>query len=89
MTLISDPAWIIIVRQEAQRDHVLERSILGRSRKGPIIKTRHRVWQRMRSELGLSLPVIGRLVGRNHTTIGYAIEKAGGRTKYGVERLKK
>lgn len=76
MSLTPDPAWLIIVRQEAQRDQVLERSILGRSRKAPIVKTRHRVWWRIRNELKLSYPVIGRLVQRDHTTVISGVKRA-------------
>lgn len=49
--------------------------ILGRSHDPQVVDVRHR-WWRMLKESGLSFAAVGLVVGRHHTTILAAVQKA-------------
>ncbi len=52
-----------------------KRSLLGPSRARPIARPRQILMYLLRRELGLPLEEVGRVVGRDHTTVMHAVEK--------------
>jgi hypothetical protein len=54
--------------------------LVGKDRATRLVAARHAVMWRMRRELGLSLPAIGRLFGRDHTTVLNGIRRHEQRT---------
>lgn len=57
-----------IVQEAAELYHVRPEEILGRGRSKSIARARHSVFLSLRVR-GLSYPEIGRLMGRDHTTV--------------------
>lgn len=61
--------WRAIVVRVAQRHGVSSADILGKSRCRPIMAARQEAIYHVVVETGMSLPMIGRRFGRDHTTI--------------------
>jgi len=49
--------------------------VLSTSREGRLVLARHEICYRLRYELGLTLPVIGRLMRRDQSTVGDGIRR--------------
>lgn len=64
-----------IILEVAINRKVTEAQILGRRRDRHIVVARHEACYRIRSELRLSLPDIGKIMGRDHTTILHGVRK--------------
>ena len=60
-----------IVREVADARGIVLPILLSPCRTGPLVDARAEAARRMRSELGYSLPRIGRLLQRDHTTVLY------------------
>lgn len=61
-----------VVRQIAEKTNVESRMIMGRSRVAHVVQARHRVMAALR-EMGYSASAIGEAMGRDHTTVMYAL----------------
>ena len=55
--------------------------VLGPCRRRPVVYARHRAMFICRRHLGLSYPVIGRLFGRDHTTVMHGVREHGKRLR--------
>lgn len=63
---------------EIAREHgVSSESILGRSRYPKDIKARHAAYAAVKERKGISYPAVGRIFGRDHTTIMSGVRKHG------------
>lgn len=69
------PHWRVILNQVSAAHGVTVEDILGQSRKARIVNARQAAMARMNAETKLSLPEIGRRMGRDHTTVLHAIRK--------------
>src|SRR5689334_12850383 len=63
-----------VARAIARKHHVTLDELLGRRRRGPEAAARHELWQRLYEELP-SLPKLGEIFGRDHTTVMAAVHK--------------
>ena len=79
------PAWLVsdgddmaqrIMVDYCAKHHVDVSDIMGASRKRYLVIRRHRIISKIRKETALSLPEIGKLMNRDHSTILYAIYKS-------------
>lgn len=66
-----------LVEHIAYKHGYLVCEVLARSRKRPVVAARRAVCVALRAR-GLSLPVIGALIGRDHTTVLHALRTAQG-----------
>lgn len=68
-----------IIREVAVDYRVRRKALLSASRKGLHVMARRVLIVRLRDELGMSYPSIGRLIGRDHSTVlhAYYQHKAG------------
>jgi chromosomal replication initiator protein len=65
-----------IIREVASRRGVSEEDLLGRSRLKPFVEARQEAMWELRRRTGLSLPMIGHLLGdRDHTTVMWGIRR--------------
>lgn len=64
-----------IVEATARDHHTTTFAICGRGRQRTVSAARQSAWTRIRA-LGLSLPEIGALFGRDHTTVLHGLRKA-------------
>ena len=60
---------IDLAREVAKQHHAHLHEIAGRSRERHIARARFDLWWRVYSHHGLSTPTLGRIFGRDHTTI--------------------
>lgn len=58
----------VVIHEVAERHGVTVEALLGRRKYSPLPAARRAVCVRLR-EAGLSLPAIGRQLGRHHTTV--------------------
>ena len=70
---IADAAAIVIAVCNEHEVHPDD--LLGPSRLRPIVRARQEAMWRLWADLGLSLPQIGGLLDRDHTTVLHAIDK--------------
>lgn len=76
MPIASTPRSIIlaIVGEEALKAGVRAADIFSPRRLAPIVRARHEAMKRVREALpGKSYPELGRIFGRNHATVMYAV----------------
>ena len=64
-----------LLREEAARFGLSSADLLGPSRKRKVVAARCAAMRRVWSETTLSLPAIGRLFGRDHTTVLHMLRK--------------
>lgn len=64
-----------IVRKIAARNEVSVADIMSASRKAPIVAARQMAMYRLRANLGLSYPAIGKFFNRDHSTVMHACQK--------------
>lgn len=64
-----------LVDHVAEAHHVTRGDVLGRGRTKRVAQARHAVMRALR-DMGMSYPEIGRLLGRDHTTVLAALRKA-------------
>lgn len=64
-----------LAKDVAQRHHVDLYLLLGTTRLGYVCRARFAFWGLIRWTLGFSFPAIGRLVGRDHSTVMAGIRK--------------
>lgn len=76
MTPLPAPVRALIARI-ADVYGVTVADVLGESRTLTIARARHAVIAELRTNFGFSLPEIGRIVGRDHTTVLAALRKCG------------
>ena len=81
------PSPADIIAAVATARHVPERVMRGRLRDHHIVSARHECFVRLRDELGLSYPAIGRLMARDHSTVMYGIRRW--RAGYPVKNVKR
>ena len=62
-----------IVREVAQKHGLSPLDLSGPRRLAPVVVARQEAMWRMRRETRLSFPQIGRIVGRDHSTVIYGI----------------
>lgn len=70
-----------IIRETAKACRVSAEEMLGRSGQKKIVDARHLAMYRLRNERGLSLPKIGQIFGRDHSTVIHAIRKVEAKRK--------
>jgi DnaA-like protein len=63
-----------IAKEIARKHHVTLEELLGRRRRGPEASARHELWHRLYEEIP-SLPKLGEIFGRDHTTVMAAVHK--------------
>ena len=63
-----------VAKEIARKHHVTLEELLGRRRRGPEAAARHELWHRLYEEIP-SLPKLGEIFGRNHTTVMAAVHK--------------
>jgi chromosomal replication initiator protein len=66
---------IAIVHEVATAHGLPDSAIYGYSRRAPVVRARDEASWRVRREMGWSLPKIGRLLRRDHTTVLVAIRR--------------
>lgn len=66
-----------IIREIARQHGVSPEAILGRSRYPKDIKARHAAYAAVRERKGISYPAVGRIFGRDHTTVLSGVRKHG------------
>jgi chromosomal replication initiation ATPase DnaA len=75
-TQVRTPRSLIlsIVAEEAMKAGIGSSDIFGRGRSAPVVRARHGAIKRVHEALpGKSYPALGRIFGRNHATIMYAV----------------
>lgn len=77
------------IRAVCERHNVCMADVMGRSRYREHVAARYEAFYRLRSIYALSLPQIGRLMGRDHTVVWYGIRRHMEKTGIGkpVEKL--
>jgi chromosomal replication initiator protein len=74
INFLSMPSWRFIVRYAALRHGVDDKDILGSSRVPKVSHARQEAMALVRSHTrNTSLPAVGRLFGRDHTTVLHSI----------------
>ena len=63
-----------VAKEIARKHHVTLAELLGRRRRGPETSARHELWHRLYEEIP-SLPKLGEIFGRDHTTVMAAVHK--------------
>lgn len=63
-----------IIREVAEKHELPVERLLGRQRSGELIPARVEIAVRLRNELKMSYPQIGRAMGRDHSSIMYYIK---------------
>ena len=63
-----------VAKEVARKHHVTLDELLGRRRQGPEASARHELWHRLYEEIP-SLPKLGEIFGRDHTTVMAAVHK--------------
>lgn len=72
---IKDSGLLQLAQRIAREGRVTVTDMLGRSKLRSVVRARHRFCAVVRSSLGLSYPEIGRLIGRDHTTVMNAVKQ--------------
>ena len=73
------PEPIQSLAERIAREHVITvAGLLGRSHSATLARARRELWSLVRGSLGYSLPELGRLFDRDHSTILVAIRKREG-----------
>lgn len=67
-----------IVRQTCETHDVTRDAIFSKNRSKKVVMARAIIYDRIRKELGWSYPKIGKLFGRDHTTVLHGIRLARG-----------
>lgn len=67
-----------IIREVAREHRVTPADIMGPRRLRHIAEARFEVYHRLRHELGLTLPRIGQIMGRDHTSVLNGLRKYAG-----------
>ena len=63
-----------VAKEIARKHHVTLEELLGRRRRGPEASARHELWHRLYEAIP-SLPKLGEIFGRDHTTVMAAVHK--------------
>src|SRR5690349_5930608 len=63
-----------VAKEIARNHHVTLEELLGRRRRGPEASARHELWHRLYEQIP-SLPKLGEIFGRDHTTIMAGVHK--------------
>lgn len=70
------PKWKTIIHEVAVAHSVFFAEIVGHARSYPIVAARQEAYYRLRTELGMSFPEIGRRMGgKDHTGVIHGINK--------------
>lgn len=64
-----------IIREVATARHLTRAQVVSASRVSEIVDARHEVWWLLHSRLGLSVSRIGRVFGRDHTTVAHGLRR--------------
>ena len=72
--LIPPDKWLPAVKEVARKHRVTLEELLGRRRRGPEASARHELWHRLYEEIP-SLPKLGEIFGRDHTTVMAGVHK--------------
>lgn len=72
---LRDRSLLELVERIAAEHHVTVEDVCSRWRAKSVSAARHKVWSRLRV-MGLSLPEIGALFGRDHTTVLVGVRRA-------------
>lgn len=64
-----------IVEETARRHFLLPHELLGSDRLASVCMARFHLWSILRSRTGFSFPQLGRIFGRDHTTIMMGVRK--------------
>lgn len=64
-----------VINAIAKHFQLGKRSLLGESRARPVARPRQILMYFLRTQIGLPLDEVGRLVGRDHTTVMHAVDK--------------
>ena len=64
-----------VIAEVADEHFVTPDSLLGRERFPEVVRARFHAWHRIRAEFGHSLPHIGQVFGRDHSTILHGIRR--------------
>lgn len=72
---IQDRDLVGLLCDVARKYHFAPRSLLGRSRHATVTCARHEFWSLVHGTLAPSLPELGRMVERDHTTVMSALRK--------------
>jgi len=73
-----------VIRDTAEKYGITEKELLSTSRKKKFVSPRQEAIYRIRNEVQKSMPEIGRIFDRDHTTILHALEKHAERIKANV-----
>lgn len=79
--MLAQPSWRFILSLVALKHGVMQREILGPYRNRAIVAARHEAIAMTYQHTQLSMPAVGRLFARDHTTVLHALKKTGGRAK--------
>ena len=80
------PRYLVIIQRAATRHAVRTRDILGSRQFPPLVKARKEIAQELHDQ-GLSLPAIGRIMRRHHTSILHYLGKGKMTSKERIEAL--
>lgn len=68
--------WVKIMARHAFESGVTVRDLKGRGRKRPLVHIRQDCMLKLREQTDLSIPQIGRLLNRDHTTVLWGLARA-------------
>lgn len=66
-----------IALRVAARHCVRSELLFGRARYADVVAARHQAWRAIREETGAPFAAIGKLFGRDHSTIVHGVKMAG------------
>lgn len=69
------PAWRRIILEVAIKHNVMPAEMLSAQRAYNLVAARHEVMYRLKTETTMSLPAIGKKLGKDHTTVLHGVRK--------------
>jgi chromosomal replication initiator protein len=70
------PKWKLIMREICEQHGISMDQLISHNRAKHLIEARMLAYYRLKTELNLSLPQIGRCIGnRNHATVFYGVKR--------------
>lgn len=69
------PAWRRIILETAIKHNLMPAEMLSSQRAYNLVAARHEVMYRLKTETTMSLPAIGKKLGKDHTTVLHGIRK--------------
>lgn len=69
------PAWRRIILETAIKHNLMPAEMLGAQRAPHLVKARHEVMYRLKTETTMSLPAIGKRIGKDHSTVIHGVRK--------------